>query len=249
MSDASDPIPMHRRKLLVTGASRGIGRAIAERLLDAGARVVGIGRDFSGWPARSEGLQVLPLDLADLDALPGKLKALCAEHPDIDGAICNAGNGRFGALEQFSPGQIRAMVDLNLTQHLLLVRALVPMLKKRRFGDLIFMGSEAALAGGRNGVVYCACKFALRGAAQALRLECAASGVRVAIVNPGMVASEFFDGQGFRPGELPENHVRPTDVAEAVLLALSAPPGTVMDEINLSPLKRVVRFEGKSGSG
>ena len=246
MNTAAHPIPMHRRKLLVTGASRGIGRAIAERLLDAGARVIGIGRDFSRWSARPEGFQALPLDLADLDALPGKLKALCSEHPDIDGVVCNAGSGHFGALEQFSPGQIRAMVDLNLTQHLLLARAFVPMLKKRRFGDLIFMGSEAALAGGRNGTVYSACKFALRGTAQALRLECAASGVRVAIVNPGMVESEFFTGQAFRPGELPENHIRPADVAEAVLLALSAPPGTVMDEINLSPLKRVIRFEGSS---
>ncbi len=245
MNTAAHPIPMHRRKLLVTGASRGIGRAIAERLLDAGARVIGIGRDFSRWSARPEGFQALPLDLADLDALPGKLKALCSEHPDIDGVVCNAGGGRFGTLEQFSPGQIRAMVDLNLTQHLLLARAFVPMLKKRRFGDLIFMGSEAALAGGRNGTVYSACKFALRGAAQSLRLECAAAGIRVSLINPGMVDTGFFDGLEFGPGELAENHIRPGDVAAAVLHLLSAPPGTVTDEINLSPLKQVIRFHGK----
>jgi NADP-dependent 3-hydroxy acid dehydrogenase YdfG len=244
MNDASLPIPMHTREVLVTGASRGIGRAVAERLLESGARVIGIGRDFSAWSAVPEGFKTLALDLADLNALPGRLKQLCTEHPDIDGIISNAGSGRFGALEQSSPAQIRAQIDLNLTQHLLLARALLPLLKRRRFGDFVFMGSESALAGGRNGAVYSACKFALRGAAQALRLECAASGVRIAIVNPGMVQSEFFEGQGFRPGEAPENHIRPADVAEAVLLVLSSPPGTVVDEINLSPLKRVVQFRG-----
>jgi len=244
MSDAARPIPLEQRKLLVTGASRGIGRAIAERLLNSEAQVIGIGRDFSAWPALPEGFQTLTLDLADLNALPDRLKQLCAEHPDIDGVISNAGSGRFGALEQSSPAQIRAQVDLNLTQHLLLARALLPLLKRKKFGDLVFMGSEAALAGGRNGAVYSACKFALRGAAQALRQECAAAGVRVAIVNPGMVQSGFFDELDFRPGEAPENHIRPADVAEAVVLALNAPPGTVVDEINLSPLKRVVRFGG-----
>ena len=78
--------------------------------------------------------------------------------------------------------------------------------------------------------------------------ESAASGVRVSVVNPGMVQSGFFDGQDFRPGEAPENHIRPGDVAEAVLLTLSAPPGTVVDEINLSPLKRVVRFGEKDSA-
>ena len=245
MTDFSEAVSLCERRILVTGASSGIGRAIARGLLDAGAKVIGIGRDFSDWVEIPRGLTAERIDLADLDALPGRLKSLAAAHSDIDGLICNAGAGRFGALEQFSPAQIRALVDLNLTQHLLLARAFVPTLKRRGFGDLVFMGSEAALAGGRYGTVYSACKFALRGAAQSLRLECAAGGVRVSLVNPGMVDTGFFGGLDFRPGELAEQHIRPDDVAAVVLHLLSAPRGTVIDEVDLSPLKRVIRFREK----
>jgi 3-hydroxy acid dehydrogenase/malonic semialdehyde reductase len=237
--------PLAQRRILITGASRGIGAAIAKRLLADGARVIGIARDFSSWRQMPDGFSPVPVDLSDLDALPERLKRVQDEHPGIDGVICNAGSGRFGALEQFSAQHIRAMVDLNLTQHLLVARAMLPSLKRRDFGDLLFMGSEAALAGGRNGAVYAACKFALRGLAQSLRQEGAAAGVRVGLVNPGMVDTGFFDQLDFRPGELPENHIRPEDVAEAVVTMLSTPPGTVIDEINLSPLKKVVRFGNK----
>jgi 3-hydroxy acid dehydrogenase/malonic semialdehyde reductase len=233
------------RRIMITGASRGIGAAIARRLLAEGAAVIGIGRDFSVWPKIPEGFTPVTMDLSDLAALPGGLKTLLQEHPGLDGVICNAGHGRFGALEQFSPAQIQGMIDLNLTQHLLVARAVLPGLKRRGFGDLLFMGSESALAGGPRGAVYSACKFALRGLAQSLRQDCAASGVRVSLINPGMVDTDFFDGLDFRPGELPENHIRPQDVADAVATVLAAPPGTVFDEINLSPLKKVIRF-GKS---
>ncbi len=242
MFDASRAVPLNQRTFLITGASRGIGAAIARRLLDQGAHVIGIGRDFSDWSAPHHHLETREWDLSDLDALPGRLKALLQTQQDIDGLICNAGTGRFGGLEQFSPAQIRADIDLNLTQHLLMARALLPMLKQKNFADLLFMGSESALNGGRNGAVYSACKFALRGLAQALRQDCAASGVRISIVNPGMVDTGFFSDLDFQPGELPENHIRVDDVAEAVSIVLSAPPGTVFDEINLSPMKKVIRF-------
>jgi len=244
MDDFAQPVPLASRNILITGASRGIGAATARGLLKAGATVVGLGRDFSDWSDQPEHFVAERMDLANLETLPKRLKALAAAHPDLDAVICNAGSGRFGALEQFSAAQIRTLVDLNLTQHLLVARTFVPLLKRHGFGDLIFMGSEAALAGGRNGVLYSACKFALRGAAQSLRLECAASGVRVSVINPGMVDTGFFDGLKFHPGEQPENHIRPDDVAASVLHLLSAPPGTVTDEINLSPLKRVIRFRG-----
>lgn len=245
MTDFAHPVPFEQRKILITGASRGIGQAIARALLAQGAQVVGLARDFSPWGDIPTRFIPLIADLADLDGLPGRLKNLVKEHPDLDGVICNAGTGRFGALEQFSPEQIRSQIDLNLTQHLLVARALLPPLKRKGFGDLLFMGSESALAGGRNGAVYSACKFALRGLAQSLRHESASKGVRVSIINPGMVSSGFFDDLDFRPGELPENHIRPEDVAAAVLTVLGAPPGTVLDEINLSPVKKVIFF-GKS---
>ena len=116
-------------------------------------------------------------------------------------------------------------------------------MKRQKRGDLIFIGSEAALAGGRKGAIYAASKFALRGLAQSLRQECATSGVRVALINPGMVQTPFYQGTHFTHGAAPENYIRPEDVAEAVLLILTARPETVFDEINLSPLKKVIHWK------
>ncbi|MCK5307276.1 MAG: SDR family oxidoreductase, partial [Zetaproteobacteria bacterium] len=118
--------------------------------------------------------------------------------------------------------------------------ALLPGMKQRKSGTLIFMGSETALDGAKRGTVYSASKFGLRGLAQSLRLECATSGVRVGIINPGMVKTEFFDQLDFQPGVDPDNYILPEDVAEAVLLVLEARYGTVFDEINLSPQKKVI---------
>ena len=90
--------------------------------------------------------------------------------------------------------------------------------------------------------MYCAAKFALRGFAQALRAECARSGIRVTLVNPGMVQTPFFDALDFRPGESPDCYILPEDVARTVAHVLAARPGTVFDEIDLSPQKRVIEF-------
>lgn len=233
---------LRQRKILVTGASRGIGRALSLRLLEAGSQIIGIGRDFSEWNLPRRGFEAVVADLADLDRLPQLLADLSRDHPELDAVVANAGAGRFGHLEQLSALQIRAAVDLNLTHHILVARSFLPFLKRRESADLIFMGSESALSGGIKGAVYSACKTALRGLARSLRQECASSGVRVGIINPGMVRSGFFDELGFEPGEEPENAIATKDVAELIVAMLSAPPGTVVDEVNLSPLKKVLRF-------
>jgi len=230
------------KSYLISGASQGIGRAISERLLAEGCHVAGIGRDFDSKLIAQTGFNPLLLDLSLLDELPQHLKQLAAQLPNINGVICCAGYGRFGALEQFSPEQIHALINVNLTSQILLARTFIPQLKKQQHGNLVFIGSEAALAGGKNGAVYCATKFALRGFAQALREECAASGVRVGIVNPGMVMTGFFDELNFRPGQAADQHLRPEDVADAVWLMLNTRPGVVIDEINLTPQKRVIEF-------
>ncbi len=237
------------RTLLVTGASSGIGRAVVERMLAGGHVVIGVARDFSKAALSHPRFHAEALDLAELGNLPAQLKRIIHDYPDIDGVICGAGRGQFGSLEEFSYRQIADLIDINFTSQVYVARGLLPVLKgSGRGGDLVFIGSEAALSGGRRGAVYSATKFALRGLVQALRDECARSGVRVTLINPGMVKTAFFDELHFEPGQEDTNYVLPTDVADAVALVLSARPGTVFDQINLSPLKKVVRF-GKKDTG
>ena len=229
-------------RVLVTGASSGIGRAVCERLLADGHSAIGIARDFGKFPCDDRRFAAHEIDLADLDKLPAHLQTLVAIYPALDALVLNAGIGRFGSLEQFSYEQIRALIDLNLTSHVFVARAFLPSLKKAGRGHLVFMGSEAALTGTAQGSLYCAAKFALRGLAQALRAECARAGIRVTLVNPGMVQSPFFDELDFRPGPAPDNYILPEDVAAVIVQALTARDGTVLDEINLSPQKKVIEF-------
>jgi NADP-dependent 3-hydroxy acid dehydrogenase YdfG len=232
-------VNVERRTIIVTGASRGIGRAISNRLLAEGCAVIGISR--SPQQSQDDNFTPVALDLSLLEQLPQQLKELRRSHPEVDGIIFNAGYGRFGSLEEFSPQQIRELIDTNLTGQIMLAREFIPQIKSGDSGDMIFMGSEAALSGGKRGAVYCATKFGLRGLAQSLREECAGSGVRVGIINPGMVETEFFSELDFQPGAAESDHLQPDDVAEAVWLMLSARSGAVIDEINLSPQQRVIR--------
>ncbi len=228
---------------LVTGATSGIGRAIAARLLREGWRIVGVGRDFANWSSASPRFVPVELDLADLERLPDRLRELAISCPDLDALVLAAGRGRFGSLEEFSYAEIRALLDLNFTSQVYVARAVLPALKRRRAGDVLIIGSEAALRGSRKGAVYCASKFALRGFAQALRDECAKSSVRVTLINPGMVATPFFDALDFAPGADDSQHLVADDIADAAVMVLHARPGCVFDEINLSPRNHVVRFK------
>lgn len=228
------------RKILITGASAGIGRATYQKLLNKGHHVIGIARDFSRCPCSDSRFTPITLDLEGIDTLPQQLQAVAKEHNNIDAVICCAGRGQFGSLEEFSYEQIRSLIDLNFVSQAYVARAFLPGLKRQQSGTLIFIGSEAALRGSRQGSIYCASKFAVRGLAQALRDECSKSGVSVSIVNPGMVKSEFFDELSFTHGDDEDNYLLPEDVADAIALIINARNSVVLDEINLSPLKSVV---------
>jgi NADP-dependent 3-hydroxy acid dehydrogenase YdfG len=231
------------RTLLVTGASSGIGRAIAVDLLAQGHTVIGCSRDLTKFTTAHPNFHAIAMDLRQLSFLPEIAKQIVKTYPALDGVIFAAGFGQFGSLEEFSYAQIEALMTVNFTSVAFLTRALLPSLKKKSHADVIFIGSEAALKGSRKGSIYCASKFALRGFSQALREECATSGVRVGLINPGMVKSEFFNELNFAPGEQRCQHLLPEDVAQAVSYLLNSHPQIVIDEMNLNPLHKVVSFK------
>ena len=194
--------------------------ALGREYQPKGAAVVGIARDHAKFAPDSDRYEPVTLDLSDLDATATALDDLARAHQDVAAVISNAGAGRFGALEQFSALQIRHDIDLNLTSHLLLARSFIPVLKRRNGGDLIFIGSAAALRGARKGSVYCAAKFGLRGAA---------------LVNPGFVRTPFFDALDFEPADEPGSALTPEDIAAKLLEILESAGGAAYREINIDP--------------
>ncbi|MBO68977.1 MAG: short-chain dehydrogenase [Acidiferrobacteraceae bacterium] len=229
------------RTIIVTGVTSGIGRAIADCQLNAGMNIIGIGRDFSNGPYKSSQFLPYELDLSDLELTAKSIKDLANQHSDVTGIICCAGRGKFGSLEEFSYKEIQSLMDLNFTSQAYIIRGFLPNIKKLGFGDIIVIGSESALMGGPRGSIYSASKAALRALLQSLRAECASKGIRVTTINPGMVDTNFFDNLDFGPGKESENSIQASDIAQTVSLVLGMPSGTVIDEINLSPLKKVIK--------
>ena len=234
---------MKDKCFLVTGSSSGIGRAITIKLLDSGAKVIGIARNHSKPKLEHKNYLTYSIDLTKFNDLEKIIKKIIQDHPEINGLVSNAGYGEFGPLENFSVNDISSFFSMNLTSHIIITKCLLPHLKKKEIGDIIFMGSEASLTGEKNGTLYCSAKFGLRGFSQALRKDVSNSNIRVCIINPGMVRTSFFNNLKFSPGEDINNAVSEEDISNAVLSILTLGRNTVVDEINLSPLKKVIKFK------
>jgi len=218
---------------LVTGASSGIGLAVSKLLLDNNYRVEGVARSFAAGVC--DGLIKTEMDLSNLDQLKQNLKSY-KDAPEV--LVLNAGYGQFGGLEQFSHEQIQSLINTNLVCNLFLLKHFLPLMKVKGLGDIVLIGSESGLQGAKMGAVYCATKFAIRGLAQSLRADCAGSNIRVILVNPGPVSSNFFDELNFEPQAGQDFAIEPESIAETVLSALQQPRNVVLDEINIQPIKR-----------
>lgn len=231
-----------KKKIIITGASSGIGLSIAEKLLKKGFFIIGIGRNFRKNPINHPNFLPIQIDLSRLKELPLIFKKLKNQHPDVQGIICNAGYGCFAHLEEISYGDIQNLIATNFTCHAYLVKTYLPLFKKKKEGDFIFIGSESSLKGKKKGSIYCASKFAIRGFSQALREECSKENIRVCLINPGSTSTPFFQNLSFSPGKDPYHHILPEDLAETIFMVLNARQGTVFEEINISPQKKVLRF-------
>lgn len=219
----------------MTGVSSGIGLASAKRLLNEGYTVFGLSRRRCVLDHPNFHHSVV--DLSELKSLHDRL----APFTGVDTLICNVGKGLFGNLEELSYEQILSLINLNFLSHVYLVKRLLPYLKQKERSDIVFIGSEASLAGKRQGSIYCASKFALRGFAQSLRDECSRSSVHVSLVQPGMVRTPFYKALTFHPGAEESHALLPEDVAEVICSILKMRKEVVCDEIILSPMKRVIQ--------
>ncbi|MCY4297346.1 MAG: SDR family NAD(P)-dependent oxidoreductase [Gammaproteobacteria bacterium] len=222
--------------IVISGTSSGIGLAMAREMLERGYAVLGLVKDAAGDKLAHPQYRQEPIDLANPKAVEPRIRAIIANlGQPVRALVNNAGIGRMGHLEQLSLADMELVMNTNFLSHAIVTKAFLPLLKGQGRGDIVFIGSEAALRGGRQGSLYCASKFAIRGFAQSLREECGKSGVRVSLINPGAVRTPFFDELHFEPGENAENALAPEDIAAALAMIIEARPGAVLEEINLSP--------------
>ena len=234
---------MKDKCVLVTGSSSGIGYEITLKLLDLGAKVIGIARNHDRSKLENKNYTTYKCDVSAHQKLEILLKQILKKHPQINCFISNAGYGDFGPLENFSTLQIKNFIATNLTSHIVMTKLLLPHFKRIKIGDIIFIGSEAGLLGAKNGSLYCTAKFGLRGFSEALSKDVANKNIRVSIINPGMIRTDFFENLNFEPGNDEENAINIKDVSSTVAYILDLSRNTIVDEINLSPLKKAIKFK------
>lgn len=230
------------RTALVTGASRGIGAAVARALAHAGARIALVARTKSDLDAVAATLPHAPVVIADDLMLATASASIAAESleafggaPDI--LVLSAGTFPLGPIETTSDADLETAFTLNTIAPLRLVREFLPQMRSRAAGHVVFLGSMADRHVFPTNAVYAATKHAARAATEALRAETRGTGVRTTIVSPAATDTPIWDAHDpDSAAHLPNRNqmLRAEDVADAVLWAVTRPPHVDVDELRLS---------------
>lgn len=220
---------------MVTGASRGIGAAVARTLANAGVRL-GLG-SRSGDNLGMDAAVAMPADVRDPESLDALVKATVDRFGKLDILVVNAGVGAYGPFLDLPVEHLEEMIDVNVKGAIYAVRAALPALLKSDAADVVTIASEAGRRGLPYEAVYCASKFAQVGLTAALDHELRERGVRCTNVCPGGVATDFAMGRGRTP-DMPQlgGMMRPQDVADAVMFVLTRPRSHRILEIAFRPV-------------
>jgi 3-oxoacyl-[acyl-carrier protein] reductase len=223
------------RTALITGASRGIGAAVA-RALEAEGVNLGLA-SRSGDDLGIEAAVALPTDVRDPEALARLTDATVDEFGGLDIAVINAGVGSYGPFLDLPDDELENMIDVNVKGAIYTARAVLPHLVESGEADLVMLASEAGRRGLPLEAVYCSSKFAQIGLTRALDHELREQGVRCTTVAPGGVATDFAMGTGRTP-DMPQlaGMMRPEDVADAVLFVLTRPRNHRILEVAFRPM-------------
>ena len=222
---------------IVSGASRGIGKAISLLLALQGATVVAVARseqELSDLTHKTRGLSIVA-DIADEEDARHVVAETLRHYGRLDILVCNAGVGSFNELEHYAAAEWDRIFDTNVKGTFLLCKAAVPHFKAQKRGHIVGITSDVAKRAFAHGTVYGASKFAQDAVLASLRKEVRPHGIKVSTIYPGLVDTYFNDTT---PGsiEAEKTHLRPADVAQAVRYVLEAPSHVVIDELMLHPL-------------
>lgn len=228
---------------VISGASRGIGRAIAQELAMAGVYVILVARsekdleDAASQIRRTGGsASGFAFDVGDEAAVAAFAAQLENMSQPVDFLINNAGIGSFQPVTETGGGLWDEVMKVNVKGTFLMCRYLVPLMRKQKMGHIISIASDVSKRTFAGGAMYCASKYAQDAFSSALRKEVRPQGIKVSVIYPGLVDTYFNEG---KPGKVEnKNWLRPQDVAGAVSYVLSAPPHVVIDELMIHPLSQ-----------
>lgn len=193
---------MSERTWLITGASRGLGRALAETVLESGDRVVATARDAGALDdlAAKHGDRLLArdLDVTDRDAVFAVTNQVAGETGRIDVLVANAGYGLAGGVEEVTEDEARRQVEVNLFGALWSMQAVLPTMRAQRHGHILPISSIGGVGAFPNTGLYHATKWGLEGMAESLAQEVAPFGIRVTIVEPGPFRTDWNGGSMVR---------------------------------------------------
>jgi len=206
---------------LVTGGSSGIGRGIAQSLIDSGARVAITGRDKKKLDEAAQALGAHPIhaDVSKEADVQRTMREVLEKFGDLDILVNNAGLGWFKKLVDLDLASFERTFATNVTGAMLMAREAAKHFISRNRGNIVNIGSTASHRGAANGTAYYASKFALRGMTECWRQELRKNNIRVFLVNPSEVITSFGAAAGFEQKDNPSK-LRPEDIAHAVKAVL-----------------------------
>jgi 3-oxoacyl-[acyl-carrier protein] reductase len=225
---------------VVTGGTRGIGRAIAERLLREGASVAVCSRLHANVqtfieeckPGAAERLLAEPADVSQLEDVRRFFSSVDARFGGVDFLINNAGIGIFRSVADLTPEEWRRTIDLNLSGVYYCSHEALPRMKQRGAGYIINIGSLAGKNAFAGGAAYNASKFGLNGFSEAMMLDHRYDNVRVSYIMPGSVDTDFGAHTGSAAWK-----IQPEDVAEVTVMLLRMPARTLISRVEIRPSK------------
>ena len=223
------------RAALITGASRGVGAAVARSLADAGCRVGLASRTVDDLGI--DGAVAVECDVTDMRSVSRAVDEVAGAFGSLDIVVANAGIGSYGDFLDIPLDEVDAMIDVNLKGTLYTARATLPHLVQAGGGDFLALASVAGLRAFPGETVYNASKYGMVGFTRALDHEMRERGVRCTSICPGGVATDFAMGTGRTP-DMPELEGMMTaeDVAEVVLFTLTRPKSLRMLTTSFRPM-------------
>lgn len=225
---------------VITGASKGIGKATALAFAAAGAKVVLASRtreDLERVAAnlKNSGAEALavPTDVTDVEAVQQLMQSTLDVYHRLDILVNNAGSGRFGTVVDFAPGDWDSVLDSNLKGVYLCAKYALPPMLAQRSGQIINVLSVAAKVPFEASSAYCAAKAGALALTKVLAAEVRQQNIRVTAILPGSVHTTFWDGIPEHPDF--EQMLKPEHIAETVLSVCQQPFGMVIEEIVVTP--------------